>query len=67
MNSERILSVLGYLWYTFDFVVALKISFILTIEFAYSTAGPLLIIFSPMLWKRSFFGCCPVAGDPSDH
>jgi hypothetical protein len=67
MNSEKILSVLGYWWCIFDLVVALKISFIPTIEFPYSTGGPLLIMSSPTLWKKSFFGCCAVAREHSEH
>jgi hypothetical protein len=57
----------GILMVYFDLVVMLKISFIPTIEFPYSTGGPLFIISSPMSWKRSFFGCCPVAEEPSEH
>jgi hypothetical protein len=51
----------------FDLVVILNISFILTIEFPYSTGDPLLIKPSPMPWQLSFLGCCPVAGEPSEH
>jgi hypothetical protein len=45
----------------------LKIPFIPTIEFPYSTGDPLLIMSSPMSWQRPFFGCCPVAGEPSQY
>jgi hypothetical protein len=51
----------------FDLVVMLNISFIPTIEFPYSTGDPLLIMASLMLWQLSFLGCCPVAGEPSEH
>jgi hypothetical protein len=67
MNSEQILSVRGYWWCIFAFVVMLKISFIPTVEFPYSTGGSLLIMSSPMSSQRTFFGCCPVAGKPSKH
>jgi hypothetical protein len=57
----------GILMVYFDLVVMLKISFIPTIEFPYSTGSPLFIMSSPMSWQRPFFGCCPVAGEPSEH
>jgi hypothetical protein len=57
----------GILMMYFDFVVMLNISFIPTIEFLYSTGDPLLIMPSPMSWQLSFLGCCPVAGEPSEH
>jgi hypothetical protein len=57
----------GILVVYFDLVVVLKISFIPPIEFTDSTRIPLLILVSPMSWKRPFFGCCPVPGEPSDH
>jgi hypothetical protein len=41
----------GILMMSFDFVVMLKISFIPTIEFPYSTGDPLLIMPSPMSWQ----------------
>jgi hypothetical protein len=56
----------GILMVYFDLVVMLKIFFIPTIEFTYSTASPLLIISSPMPWKRPLFGCCPVPGEPQE-
>jgi hypothetical protein len=64
MNSEKILPVL---WYIFDIVVMSKISFVPTIEFTYSTGGPLVIMSSPMSWKMSFFGCCPVPGESCER
>jgi hypothetical protein len=67
MNSEQILSVLGYWRCIFDLVVILKISFTATIEFPYSTGSPWFIMSFPLSWKRSFFGCCSVAGEPSEH
>jgi hypothetical protein len=57
----------GILMIYFDRVVMLSISFIPMIEFPYSTGDPLLIMPSPMLWQLSFLGCCPVAGEPSEH
>jgi hypothetical protein len=57
----------GILMVRFDLVVMLNISFIPTIKVPYSTAGPLPIMSSPMLWQRPFFGCCPAAGAPSEH
>jgi hypothetical protein len=51
----------------FDLVVMLNISFIPTIEFPYSTCNPLLIMSSPISWQLSFLGCCPVAGESSEH
>jgi hypothetical protein len=57
----------GILTMYFDLVLMLNISFIPTIEFPYSTGDPLLIIPSPMSWQLSFLGCCPVAGEPSEH
>jgi hypothetical protein len=51
----------------FDLVVMLNISFIPTIEFPYSTGNPLFIMSSPMSWQLSFLGCCPVAGESSEH
>jgi hypothetical protein len=57
----------GILMMYFDLVVMLKISFIPTIEFPYSTGDPLPIMLSPMSWQLSFLGCCPVAGEPSEH
>jgi hypothetical protein len=57
----------GILMMYFDVVVVLNISFIPTIEFPYSTGDPLLIMPSPMSWQLSFLGCCPVAGEPSEH
>jgi hypothetical protein len=67
INSEQILSRLGYWRCIFDFVAILNISFIPTIEFPYSTGSPRLVMSSPMSWQRSFFGCCPVAGEPSEY
>jgi hypothetical protein len=46
----------GILMAYFDLVVMSRISFIPTIEFTCPTGGPLFIMFSPMLWKRPFFG-----------
>jgi hypothetical protein len=57
----------GILIMYFDLVVMLNISFISPIEFPYSTGDPLLIMPSPMSWQLSFLGCCPVAGEPSEH
>jgi hypothetical protein len=57
----------GILMMYFNIVVMLNISFIPTIEFHYSTGDPLLIMPSPMSWQLSFLGCCPVAGEPSEH
>jgi hypothetical protein len=57
----------GILMMYFDFVVMLNISFIPTIEFPYSTGDPLLIIPSSISRQLSFLGCCPVAGEPSEH
>jgi hypothetical protein len=57
----------GILMMNFDLVVMLNISFIPTIEFPYSTGNPLLVMLSPMSWQLSFLGCCPVAGEPSEH
>jgi hypothetical protein len=51
----------------FDLVVMLNISFISMIEFPYSTGDPLLIMPSLMSWQLPFLGCCPVAGEPSEH
>jgi hypothetical protein len=57
----------GILMMYFDLVVILNISFILTIEFPDSTGNPLFIMPSPMEWRLSFLGCCPVAGELSEH
>jgi hypothetical protein len=57
----------GVLMTCFDLVVMLNISFIPTIEFPYSTGNPPLVMPSPMSWQLSFLGCCPVAGEPSEH
>jgi hypothetical protein len=57
----------GILMMYLDLVVMLKISFIPPIEFPYSTGDTLLIMPSPMLWQLPFLGCCPVAGEPSEH
>jgi hypothetical protein len=57
----------GILMLYFNLVVILNISFIPTIEFPYSTGDPLLIMSSPMSGQLSFLGCCPVAGEPSEH
>jgi hypothetical protein len=51
----------------FDLVVMLNIFFIPAIKFPYSTGDPLPIMPSPMSWQLSFLGCCPVAGEPSEH
>jgi hypothetical protein len=51
----------------FDLVVMLNIFFIPTIEFLHSTGDPLLIMPSLMSCQLSFLGCCPVAGEPSEH
>jgi hypothetical protein len=51
----------------FHLVVIWKIFIIPTIESPYSTGDPLFIMPSPMLWQRPFLGCCPVAGEPSEH
>jgi hypothetical protein len=67
MNSEKILSVLGYWCCIFGLVVMLKIPFMPTIEFTYSAGGPLLIMSSPISWKRTFFVCYPVPGESSEH
>jgi hypothetical protein len=57
----------GILIMYFDLVVMLNTSFILMIEFPYSTSDPLFIMPSPISWQLSFLGCCPVAGEPSEH
>jgi hypothetical protein len=57
----------GILMMYFVLVVMLNISFITAIQFPYSTGDPLLIMPSPMSWQLSFLGCCPVAGEPSEH
>jgi hypothetical protein len=57
----------GILMIYFDLVVMLNISFIPTIEFLYSTGDSLLIMPPPISWHLSFLGCCPVAGEPSEH
>jgi hypothetical protein len=57
----------GILMMYFNLVIMLNISFIPTIEFPYSIGDPLLIMSSPMSWQLSFLGCCPVAGEPSEH
>jgi hypothetical protein len=57
----------GILMMYFDLVVMLNISFISTIEFPYSIGDPLLIMPSPMSWQLSFLGCCPAAGESSEH
>jgi hypothetical protein len=51
----KTLSVPGYWCSIFGIVVVLKISFISTIEFTYSTGAPLLIMSSPLWWKKTFF------------
>jgi hypothetical protein len=57
----------GRLIMYFDLVVMLNISSIPTIEFPHSTGDPLFIMPSRMSWQLSFLGCCPVAGEPSEH
>jgi hypothetical protein len=44
----------GILWCILHLVVILKICLIPTIEFPYSTGGPVLIMSSPMSWKNHY-------------